>query len=126
LHNKRIAIHAGARKVPKTEVRDLLVRLHSLHWRETGLIRDRAIELLERLRPTDMQLSAILCSALLGVPTRNADMERALGLPVQNDSDRDGHSNYGWPLTDIKTLSPPIPARGAQGFFKVTVPADVA
>jgi len=33
-----------------------------------------------------------------------------------NDSDRDQHANFAWPLTDIALVMPPEPFRGKQGF----------
>lgn len=120
LHGQRIGIHAGARKPPKDEIRDLLLRLHSPHWRETGLVREPSIAILERILPSPaaLPLSSMVCTAVLGDPIRGADLAKRLGLPAVNDSDRDQHTNWGWPLTDIERLNPFIPARGAQGFWK--------
>jgi hypothetical protein len=124
---RTIAIHAGARPASKNEIRDLLLTLHSSFWRETGLIREPAIKLLEKalMAPSILQRSCIVCLATLGEPIRNGDVERAMGLPVMNDSDRGEHSNWGWPLTDIQPLMPPLPATGSQGFWKWTAPADL-
>lgn len=130
-----IAIHAGARPVRRNEVRELLIKLESSHWRETGLEREQSIALLERvwLAPGSLPLSSVVCLATLGEPIRNDALAARLGLapdgdaiwsltgrigsPPLNDSDRDEHSNYGWPLTDIRRLEPFVPARGAQGFW---------
>jgi hypothetical protein len=127
-HGKRIAIHAGARAASRNEVRDLILRLQSSAWRETGLVREPAIALLENALAAlpAMPRKAVICTAQLGTPMRNGDMERALGLPVVNDSDRDQHTMWGWPLTDIRPLDPTIPASGSQGFFPVTVPRSHA
>lgn len=117
--HRRIAIHAGARAVRKDEVRDLLLRLHSSYWRETGLERDLSIKLLEPvlLAPGRLPLSTVLCTAILGEPIRDVALTERLGTHAVNDSDRDEHSNWGWPLTDIERLQPFVPARGAQGFW---------
>jgi hypothetical protein len=124
---KRIAIHAGARVATKDEIRALILRLRSPDWRETGLLRDLALPLLERAlgNPAGMTHGAIMCTAVLGKPIRNADIERLLGLAVTNDSDRGEHSNWGWPLTDIRTLAPPMPCKGAQGFWQCSLPAEL-
>lgn len=34
------------------------------------------------------------------------------------DSNRTEHTNWGWPMLDVERLLPPVPARGAQGFWK--------
>ena len=119
LHGRRIAIHAGARKASKDEIRDLLLRLHSSFWRETGLAREPSVAILEKVltAPGSLPVSSVLCTAVLGSPLRGAEMAQRMGLPAINDSDRYEHTNWGWPLTDIVKLEPFIPATGAQGFW---------
>ncbi len=120
LRGTRIAIHAGARPVRRAEITDLLYKLSRSDWRVTGLVeRDQAQDLLERTlnAPASLPLSSILCTAVLGEPVRNAELAAKMGVPWTNDSDRNGHSNWGWPLTDIERLEPFVPARGAQGFW---------
>ena len=114
-----MAIHAGARMVNVDELRALVLRLHSSHWRETGLERSQSLELLEPLllRPKSLPRMAVLCLATLGRPIRDSDLEAQLGLPQVNDSDRDEHSSWGWPLTDAQRLEPYVLARGAQGWW---------
>jgi hypothetical protein len=128
LIGQRIAIQAGARAANKDEVRDLILRLQSSYWRETGLKREPALAFLSEWLPKlkAMPRSVIVCTGKLGTPIRNSEMERALGMTPFNDSDRDQHSMWGWPLTEIRVIDPPLPARGSQGFFKVTVPGDAA
>jgi len=109
---RRIAIHASARPVRVTEVRAFLIKLHSARWRETGIIsedaRARAIRLLEKLAdtPNILPMSSVLCTAMLGQPLANAALAEQLGVPWVNDSDRDQHANWGWPLSDIERLQP--------------------
>lgn len=120
LRGKRIAIHAGARPVRRAEITDLVYKLSRNGWRVTGLVEPgRALDLLERTlnAPASLPLSSVLCTAVLGEPIRNAELAAKLGTAWANDSDRDGHSNWGWPLTDIERLEPFVPARGAQGFW---------
>lgn len=129
---RRVAIHAGARKVSVAEVRALLVKLHSNRWRETGLVREPAIALLEpaRQEPALLPLASVLCLATLGEPIRDAQLAQELGLEHVNDSEREAHSNWGWPLRKIERLEPFVPARGAQGWWawkrRGAGPADCA
>ena len=119
-HGRRIAIHAGARKVQRSEVRALLVRLASPNAWTTALIRDLAVPLLERAyrEPECLPLASVLGTAILGPPKIGSAIRDEFNGPVAlNDSDRDEHCNWAWPLTDIERLEPPVPARGAQGFW---------
>jgi hypothetical protein len=120
LIGQRIAIHAGARPASKSEIRDLLLTLHSSFWRDTALERQPAIELLTRtlMTPGLLPRSSILGTAILGQPIRDTELSAQLGLPAVNDSDRGEHSNWGWPLSAIEVLEPFQPARDAQGFWK--------
>ena len=119
---RRIAIHAGARPVRKAEVAELLIRLREADGRDwgTALIPEVAIPFLERLHqvPKSLPLSHTVCTTVLGVPRTAPDLVRELytGRP-QLDSDRIDHTKWGWPLTDVVPLTPPVPARGAQGFW---------
>ena len=134
LWDQRIAIHASARKPSVTEMRGLLAKLHSARWQETGLVRDGAIELLERaLRGlADLPVASVVAIATLGRPIRNEELFARLGTDASdgfgngsiNDSDRNQHSNWGWPLSDIEALDPIVPAAGARGFWSWTGPAE--
>lgn len=117
LVGKRIAIHAGARPVVRNEVADLLRQLFSNAARDTGLIVEPAIKLLERvhLSRAILPLSSVLGTAILGEPTKNPIVD---GRPLIADSDRLEDCNFGWPLTEIERFEPPVPARGAQGFWR--------
>jgi hypothetical protein len=121
LRGKRIAIHAGARPVKRKEVAALIYELRtSGKVPLAGLDKtDAILTLLDRVHtsPGSMPLSSVLCLATLGEPIRNEELAARLGLPWTNDSDRDEHSNWGWPLTDIERLEPFVPARGMQGFW---------
>ena len=115
----RIAIHAGKRGVNTNEVRGLLDRLGSSRWQETGLLRKPAADLLYRVldHPGILPLSSVLCTAVLGTPIRDADLAEQLGTAWVNDSNRDEHSNWGWPLSDVQVLEPFVPATGHQGWW---------
>lgn len=121
LIGRRVAIHAGARRMSLPEARALSYRCQHGHT-DTGLDNARAAAVLEQLigRPDLVPHGAVLCLATLGQPIRNAELAAELGQPWANDSDRQDHSNWGWPLTDIEALGPYVPARGAQGWWTWT------
>jgi len=52
----------------------------------------------------------------LGEPVRADRIVSEFGIAV-NDSDRAGTFNWAWPMLDVHALVPPVPARGAQGFW---------
>lgn len=64
-----------------------------------------------------LPLSSVLCLATLGEPIRDDALTAALGVGHLADSDRQGHTNWGWPLTEIVRLEPFVPARGRQGIW---------
>ncbi len=118
VRGQRIAVHAGARALRPREVQELLDKLGSdLAW-ETGLRPEIATPLLQRVlrEPTILPLSAVVCTAVLGVPVNAYDIVHEFGGPL-NDSSRDEHANFAWPLTEIEALVPPLEARGSQGFW---------
>lgn len=116
---ERIVIHAGARPVKPAEVDDLLHRLGRKND-HTGLIEAPARQLLERVRAAYkcrlLPLGAALGTAVIGEPKLSPDI---FGIPVA-DSDR-GNFNYGWPMSDLRPFKAPIPMKGSQGFFNVTI-----
>lgn len=111
---KRIAIHAGARPARRDEIADLLDRMQ----RRRSKIDDAALPFLERahLSPGILPLSSVLGTAVLGEPKRAAKL--FVGEIDPNDSDRVDHSIWAWPMLEIEQFAPPIPARGAQGFWE--------
>lgn len=127
---ERVAIHAGARKVQGAEVRDLLSRLDNPR-KTPCLVAASARPFLERVlqgladkgapllgeEPFTLPLSAIVCTAVLGEPKAGDECAREFGY-AGNDSDRDEHFNWGWPMRDVEPVVPPVPVRGAQGFWK--------
>ncbi|MER9662329.1 hypothetical protein [Mesorhizobium sp. M0159] len=117
LRSTRIAIHAGARPVRKSELADLILRLRSAESWSTAL-RPEALAMLERWHsnPFALPLASILGTAMLGEPKRAHDIVAEFGAKL-NDSDRDEHTNWAWPLTDIVPLEPIQPAKGLQGFW---------
>ena len=119
LRGREIAIHAGARPVRKAEIADLIVRLRSPEaWRTTGLT-EAALPLLERWHraPGLLPLSSVIGIVTLGEPVRAHEIFEGFGHHV-NDSDRDQHSNWAWPMQYVQPLVPIEPAKGAQGFWQ--------
>lgn len=137
LIGQRIAIHAGARPMRRTEIEDIQSRLHvvpeqawttGLHPEAAEPIMRRAwLQTAKRGREADffdgvgssydpLPFSAIVGTAVLGEPKHGDEIARAMGAPV-NDSDRNRHANWGWPMLDIERFEAPVPARGAQGFW---------
>lgn len=117
---ERIAIHAGARKVKKSEVASLIRGLaEALHPSQRPALAEGAFSYLCAVPIANYPLKAIVCTAVVGEPVRGDEAARRLGIPVAtNDSDREGTFNWGWPMLDIKKV-PGIPCRGAQGLWNV-------
>jgi hypothetical protein len=109
---RRIAIHAGARKVRRDDIADII---DDLIEGSTSLNVEISIPLLAQwfLSPEILPRSSVLCTAVLGEPIRASDYAQAHGT----DSDRVDHTKWGWPLTAIEVLEPFVPAKGMQGFW---------
>lgn len=136
IEGARIAIHASARTVKFREIADLIVRMEKAKGRDNGGtgLPDAALPVLIRMRDgmagkdigllaspqayADfvMPTSAIVCTVTLGKAVR-ADKLFGRGA---NDSDRDDHALYAWPMLAVRT-APAIPCRGAQGFWNLPV-----
>lgn len=118
---RRIAIHAGARKVRPAEIDDLLTALRLERGWGTALTVEPAMELLLRMQaaPERIVLSQIVCTAVIGQPVPAAEaVAQVYGESFRGDSDRIDHQVFGWPMLDVQRLEPPVPARGAQGFWE--------
>jgi hypothetical protein len=105
--------------VRRDEIADLIQRLRSPEAWTTGL-RPGALPLLEEwhVDPGLLWHGVILGTAFLGAPRRSGEVAVAFGGPAADDSDRDRHANWAWPLDQVEPLDPPVPARGAQGFWE--------
>lgn len=131
--SQRIGIHAGARPVKVAEVKELLARLLSENSWTTCLKREVAEPILRKAieQPKSLPLSHILGTAVVGQPRLGDEIAREFGAPinggfVMNDSGREEHSNWGWPMLDIEPLVPPISTKGKQGLWDFPVPAQKA
>lgn len=119
---ERIVIHAGARKVSRREVEQLIRLLEAggRYAAATALAPvDRAISV---LRSGDFPLAAGLGTAVVGEPRSGAAIGADLGILKVNDSDRDYHTNWGWPMLDVERWSEPLPMRGALGLWNWPTP----
>ncbi len=119
LRGQRIVIHSGVRPMRRQELQALWLRLTGREPWRTGLVADKALPLLKRVMAgLALPMGHGLGTAILGEPTKNPDLP---GMPAcgdgLSDSDRNEHCNYAWPLTDWQDFAPPIPCRGAQGFW---------
>lgn len=122
VQGQRIVIHAGARAIRRAEVQDILLRLRQAP-EETGLVPAIAVPILERAlsQPGDLPLASGLATAVLGTPRRATEIHADVA-----DSDRIDEHVWGWPLTDIRPMTPIVPARGAQGFWTWPHPIEDA
>lgn len=130
---QRIVIHAATRKIDKAEACDLhYILLHRTKnaefaqmAAETCLIPDKAMPILGNswmpFRPP-LPMAAGIGTAVIGEPRLGTEIAEEFGVPRANDSNRDEHANWGWPMLDIEPWPEPIPMRGAQGFWNWPTP----
>jgi hypothetical protein len=119
-----IGIHAGVRPTRPAEVRDLLERLDDPD-NSTGLVAALARPLLERLAAAHkcrgiIEHSALLGTAVIGKPVLACDLKPEWAA-LLNDSDRLEHSNWAWPMTDVRRFDVTIMVPGHQGFWNCPV-----
>lgn len=122
---QRIVIHASARKTDGREV-DRLVRL--LRGGGTGAAAtclvpiERSLEVLER---GEWPLGVGLGTAIVGEPRSGHELAIDFGALKANDSTRDYHANWGWPMLEVERWDEPLPMRGFQGLWTWPAPEDV-
>jgi hypothetical protein len=118
---QRIVIHAGKHTVDRDEVEDMLGLLElypdAEETKELCLIPDKAIPVLEAFLRGELPMAAGIGAAIVGEPRFGTDIAAEFGVPRANDSDRDQHANWGWPMLDIEAWPAPVPARGMQGLW---------
>jgi hypothetical protein len=139
---QRIVIHAGAKAIDREGVEDLIDDL--LHGgdiaAETCLHVDKALPILRRALDGqqdegrrhdlfgtvgksssrghgDLPWACGLGTAIVGEARLGPAIAAEFGLSRANDSDRDAHANWGWPMLDIELWEEPVPCRGAQGLW---------
>jgi hypothetical protein len=114
---QRIAIHAGARKVIRAEVEDLIWRMRNEP--QNCALKAEALPVLDRLLLSHgaAPLRCIVATARLGAPVRADKIMSEFGWTVGNDSDRNFHFNFAWPMLEVEEMQPPVEAKGAQGWW---------
>lgn len=130
LIDRPLAIHAAKRAPVIEEMEDLVEKLEygGDIARSTGLTEhEQCLSLLRQwiLAPGLLPLSSILCVVTVGRPLANKELCEKLGVKYVNDSDRDEHSNWGWPLSNVTRLSPFVPIGGQRGLWKWQAPGPV-
>jgi hypothetical protein len=122
---QRIVIHAAARKIDTEKVGDMLFAL-AMRERcdrighaaaELCLVPELAIPVINAALLGELPMSAGLGTAIVGEPRLGTDIAVEFGVPRANDSDRDQHANWGWPMLEIDRWPEPVPMRGAQGLW---------
>jgi hypothetical protein len=119
LIGQRIVIHAATRPVKVKEVDWLLHQLETACGDGPCLHETIALPFLRKVKnqPGLLPVAHGLGTAILGEPKRGDLCAQEFGEAAGNDSDRNDHFNWGWPLTEVQAFEPPEPARGAQGFW---------
>jgi len=115
LIGQRIAIHAGARPVQRSEVRALIWSLNGTSkFTSSCLHKDLALPLLSQdSAVAGLLLSHVLCTAVVGNPIRGDVAAREFGVSIHSAGD----FNWAWPMLDVRPLEPPQYARGRQGLW---------
>lgn len=123
---QRIVIHAGARKVDQRGL-DQLVELLEAGGADAAATALVPIDLaLAVLRSADWPLGVGMGSAIVGEPRSGDAIGADLGVLRANDSDREYHSNWGWPMLAIERWPEPVKMRGAMGLWTWPEPGTVA
>jgi hypothetical protein len=120
LIGQRLAIHAAARKIDWREVQQL-VRLLEAGGRYAAhtCLKAEALPFLRAAMedPALLPLAVGLGTATVGAPRLGTEIAREFGATMVNDSTRDEHANWGWPMLEIERWERPFPMRGAQGLW---------
>jgi len=118
---QRIVIHAGKMSVARDEVSDM-IGLFDLYpdaqeTKEMCLHRDLAVPVLEDFLAGNLPMAAGIGTAVVGEPRSGLDIAADFGVARANDSSRDEHANWGWPMLEIEAWTDPVAARGMQGLW---------
>lgn len=121
LVEEQMVIHAAAKKVDWMEVYQLvrLLEAGGRYAAQTCLHPVTALPFLEACLqdPALLPLASGLGTVRVGPARNGLDIAAEFGVPRANDSDRDQHANWGWPMLDIERWAEPFPMRGAQGLW---------
>ena len=131
LIGQRIVIQSSTRKIDRAEVWALTDALNKGGElaAETCLHPERALPVLHEAYKLPIEcrlpLGFGLGTVVLGEPRNGVWIAEEFGVPRANDSDRDAHANWGWPMLDIEVWDEPVPCRGFQGFWNWPTPETV-
>jgi hypothetical protein len=125
---QRIVIHAAKRKIDQSEVVDLFCLLRDGPEKrnqppavvETCLDAGKALPILDRAwLPSEepLHLGAGVGTVVLGAPRAAEEIAEELGVPRVNDSSRDKHAVWTWPMLDPELWLAPVPMPGSQQFW---------
>jgi hypothetical protein len=132
LIGQRIVIHASARKLHHEDsshiyhllaLRDKCETIE-LAAAETCLIPEKAIPVLNKALQHGLPIACGLGTAIVGEPRLGTEIAEEFGVPRANDSDRDEHANWGWPMLEIEAWPEPVPMKGKQGLWNWPEPQD--
>ncbi|MDR3408439.1 MAG: ASCH domain-containing protein [Methylovirgula sp.] len=131
---QRIVIHAAARKMNLLETLDLFRVLtmrdrsddHRVDAAETCLVPEKALPILGMAIGGELPMACGLGTAIVGEPRPGPEIAEEFSVPRANDSDRDEHANWGWPMLDIEVWDASVPMRGAQGFWHWPTPEELS
>lgn len=130
---QRIVIHAAGRAIDAEETRMLFHAKHLRNadpdiaeaWAMTCLIADKAGRVLAQGVAGALPRACGLGTAIVGEPRLGTDIAEEFGIPRANDSTRDEHANWGWPMLQIEAWPEPIPMRGKQGLWNWPEPEGI-
>lgn len=114
MHGQRIAIHAAAAAPTRAEMDDYVrcTRFQTVNddwkWHDPSIDRMRG---------------AIVALATVWPLAPQSAMPEEVYWTIGGSKWTLPEIAYQWALTDVQPLAPPVPCRGAQGFWRV--PADV-
>lgn len=116
---QRIVIHAASRKIDRIETDAIMQILqHRASWPiaagETCLLPDVAIPILQSALRGELPIGAGIGTAIVGEPRLGTVIAAEFCAHRANDSDRDEHANWGWPMLEIEPFDSPIARKGAQ------------
>lgn len=116
-----MVVHSAARKIDWREVHQLvrLLEAGGRYAARTCLVPELALPVLRAGMddPETLPLAAGLGTAIVGQARNGIEIAREMGALMVNDSDRDDHANWGWPMTGIERWEKPFSMKGAQGLW---------
>ena len=126
----RVVNHASARALNMNDVLRLIRHLESSAMdivAQTCLKPKIALPFLRAVRDGSETppLGVGLGSFVLGEPRNGISIAQEFGLSKVNDSERDRHANWGWPIEAYERFDEPMEMRGRQGLWNWPEPAEV-